>query len=91
MTGLCLIRTGGSRKVGWEETQVKFAELSEEEIQWYLRSGEPADKAGAYAIQGLGSLFIERIEGDYTNVVGMPLRLLYRLAGELGYDFKQFR
>jgi septum formation protein len=75
--------------VGYEETLVKFASMSADEIQWYINTGEPMDKAGAYAIQGHGSLFIERIEGDYFNVVGLPVRLVYRLAAELGVDLKQ--
>jgi septum formation protein len=60
-------------------TRVKFAEMSKDEIEWYATSGEPDDKAGAYAIQGLGSRFIERIEGSYSNVVGLPLETLYRM------------
>jgi septum formation protein len=62
---------------------VRFAELSEEEIESYVRSGEPADKAGAYAIQGRAALFIEGIEGDFWNVVGLPVRLLYKLARKM--------
>ncbi len=55
------------------ETKVKFKELSQEEIKAYVKSGEPMDKAGAYGIQEKGALFIERIDGDYFNVVGLPL------------------
>jgi septum formation protein len=53
--------------------------MSEAEIEWYTTSGEPDDKAGAYAIQGLASRFIERIEGSYSNVVGLPLETVYRM------------
>jgi septum formation protein len=60
-------------------TRVKFAMMSEAEIDWYATSGEPDDKAGAYAIQGLASRFIERIEGSYSNVVGLPLETVYRM------------
>ena len=60
-------------------TRVKFAAMSEAEIDWYATSGEPDDKAGAYAIQGLASRFIERIEGSYSNVVGLPLETVYRM------------
>ncbi len=67
-------------------TRVKFAELSDAEIEWYVSSGEPMDKAGAYAIQGGASLFIERIEGSYSNVVGLPVRLTYQLARRMGVD-----
>jgi septum formation protein len=58
---------------------VKFAVMSRDEIEWYVSTGEPKDKAGAYAIQGLGARFIEGIRGDYFNVVGLPVRLLYEL------------
>lgn len=60
-------------------TRVKFATLSEAEIEWYANSGEPEDKAGAYAIQGLAARFIERIEGSYSNVVGLPIETVYRM------------
>ncbi len=60
-----------------ESTLVHFAPMSEAEIAWYVQSGEPRDKAGAYAVQGLASLFIKGLQGDYFNVVGLPV---YRLA-----------
>jgi len=60
-------------------TRVWVSPLSADEIAWYVASGEPIDKAGAYAIQGLGSRFIERIDGSYSNVVGLPVALVYRL------------
>jgi septum formation protein len=56
---------------------VRFTPMSEEEIDWYARTGEGADKAGAYALQGVGALFIAGIEGSYTNVIGLPLETLY--------------
>jgi septum formation protein len=59
-------------------TRVHFVQLTAEEIEDYVRSGEPMDKAGAYAIQGLASKFIDRIEGCYFNVVGLPMALVYR-------------
>jgi septum formation protein len=62
---------------------VQFAQLSEEDFAWYVASGEPRDKAGAYGIQGLASRFIERIDGSYTNVVGLPVALVARLVREL--------
>lgn len=60
-------------------TRVKFAKLSEEEMDWYVASGEPMDKAGAYGIQGYASRFVERIEGSYSNVVGLPVQMVYRM------------
>ena len=63
-------------------TKVHFAPLTEEETLWYLDSGEPFDKAGAYGIQGLGGLFVTHIEGDYKAVVGLPLQALYQMLKE---------
>ncbi len=67
-------------------TEVVFRSLSLEEIRAYLKTGEGADKAGAYGIQGKGSLFVDRIDGDYFNVVGLPLRTLYGMLSEFGVD-----
>jgi septum formation protein len=61
-------------------TTVEFAPLTDVEIDWYLASGEPADKAGAYAIQGLAARFVTRIDGSYSNVVGLPIAVVYRLC-----------
>jgi septum formation protein len=83
LTGICLRRHGEFR-VDVEVTRVRFAALSEREIADYVASGEPMDKAGAYAIQGLASKFIERIEGCYFNVVGLPVALVYRRLKEMG-------
>ena len=77
MTGICLRHPGGTI-VDAESTTVYFAELRREEIEAYVASGEPADKAGAYGIQGLASKFVPRIEGCYFNVMGLPLALVYR-------------
>ena len=80
MTGVAVVdRARPFKRVAYEETEVKFALLSDAEIQWYVATGETMDKAGAYAIQGLGARFIEGIRGDYFNVVGLPVRLLYEL------------
>ncbi|HEX8163257.1 MAG TPA: Maf family protein [Pyrinomonadaceae bacterium] len=82
LTGVALVRAEDSREVSaHERTRVRFAEMSDEEIDWYVATGEPSDKAGAYAVQGRAALFVERIEGDYWNVVGLPVRLVYQLAG----------
>jgi septum formation protein len=77
ITGICLRHPEGS-VVDCESTHVYFASLSDLEIEEYADSGEPMDKAGAYAIQGLASKFVERIEGCYFNVMGLPLALFYR-------------
>jgi septum formation protein len=71
---------------GVETTRVTMAPLAPAEIERYVATGEPLDKAGAYAIQGLGALLVERIEGNYSNVVGLPLPLTAHLFAELGVD-----
>lgn len=71
---------------GVEKTRVRFAPLNESEISWYIASGEPLDKAGAYAIQELGVLFVENIVGNHSNVVGLPLPRVYRMLGEMGWE-----
>jgi septum formation protein len=60
-------------------TVVQFTQLSEEDVAWYVGTGEPADKAGAYGVQGLASRFVERIDGSYSNVVGLPVSVVARL------------
>lgn len=77
LTGICL-RSGRGTRVDSASTLVRFATLSEAEIADYIATGEPMDKAGAYAIQGLASKFVERIEGCYFNVVGLPVSLIYK-------------
>lgn len=83
VTGVALVRDGGRRLVAHERTRVRFGPLTDAEIEWYVASGEPMDKAGAYAVQGRAALFIEEIEGDYWNVVGLPIRLVYKLAADI--------
>ena len=89
ITGVCLIgpdRKGRSslRDTRSETTLVTMSELSDEDIQSYVAAGEPLDKAGAYAIQGIASRWISRIEGDYFNVMGLPVSLVYRMLRENG-------
>lgn len=76
LTGICL-RLGGQVVRDWAATHVWFSAMSRREIREYAASGEPLDKAGAYAIQGLASRYVERIEGCYFNVVGLPVALVY--------------
>lgn len=85
VTGVACAR-GGRVASGRETTRVVFAPMTQAEIEAYAASGEPDDKAGAYALQGIGGLFVERVEGSPSNVVGLPVRLLYRLASELGVN-----
>jgi septum formation protein len=83
ITGVCLLGVK-FEDVRSESTAVYFSKLSEEDIRGYARSGEPMDKAGAYAIQGAASRWVEKIEGDYSNVVGLPVELVLRMLRENG-------
>jgi septum formation protein len=83
LTGVCL-RQGDHFLSEVCETTVHFSALSEREVEEYIASGEPMDKAGAYGIQGLASKFIYRIEGDYLNVVGLPVAVVYSLLKQAG-------
>ena len=65
-------------------TMVHFRQMSEQETLWYISTKEPMDKAGAYAVQGIGSIFIDWIEGSYTNVIGLPMSDLYNDLKEFG-------
>jgi septum formation protein len=86
-TGLAVIDAeSGLEEVSCEETQVHLMELSDEEISRYVESGEPMGKAGAYAIQGLGAVFVDRVVGCFHNVVGLPLSLLWKMIRGMGYD-----
>ena len=83
LTGVAVARDGEER-IGMQRTRVKFAAMTDAEIDFLVEKGEPLDKAGAYAVQAQAALFIEGIEGDYWNVVGLPISLVYRLVRELG-------
>lgn len=80
-SGLCIVCGGEERRI-FEETTVHFRPLTEAEITAYICTGEPMDKAGAYGCQGLAALFVERIEGDFFNVMGLPLCALGKLLRE---------
>lgn len=86
-TGLSVIRPDGEELQDHAVTQVRMRSLSAVDIAWYVATGEPLDKAGAYGIQGLGARFIEYIEGCYYNVVGLPLARLSTLLERAGYLF----
>jgi septum formation protein len=85
VTGVSLVYASQTRRalVDHEITRVLFCRMSDDEIDWYVATGEPRDKAGAYAIQGKGGLFIEEIQGDYFNIVGLPVRLVYEMSRRL--------
>ena len=82
LTGVAIVQTGETRSA-IQRTRVKFAPMSDAEINFLAERGEPLDKAGAYAVQAQAALFIEGIEGDYWNVVGLPVGLVYRLVTNL--------
>jgi septum formation protein len=85
ITGVCLV-VNGQPSVASETTVVTVSELTDKDIADYVSSGEPMDKAGAYAIQGIASRWIPRIEGDYSNVVGLPVALVWRMLRESSYQ-----
>ena len=85
LTGIC-VRMGPRSLVHVEPSRVRMAALNDAEIEWYVGTGEPLDKAGGYAVQGLASRFIEGIDGSYSNVVGLPMASVYNLLKLLGCD-----
>jgi septum formation protein len=86
ITGVCLV-FGGEARVASETTTVTMSEITDQEIAGYIASGEPMDKAGAYAIQGIASRWIPRIEGDYSNVVGLPVALVFGMLRQVSSQF----
>jgi septum formation protein len=87
ITGVCVVEAAGTGenrelRTASETTLVTMNDLSDDEIREYVATGEPMDKAGAYAIQGMASRWIPRIEGDYSNVVGLPVALVYRMLSD---------
>ena len=85
LTGVALVRGADQARhtVAHERTEVRFAQMTETEINWYVATDEPLDKAGAYAIQGRAALFVEEVRGDYWNVVGLPIQLVYKLVRDI--------
>ncbi len=78
------VKKGGHIKTGCEKTAVRFGRMTDDDINGYIRTGEPMDKAGAYGIQGKGAVFIEGIDGDFFNVMGLPLHRLSQMLTEFG-------
>lgn len=79
LTAVSIFHPGEIVDTRTDVTTVEFADLSDADIEWYVASGEPMDKAGAYAVQGLASRFVTRVEGSYSNVVGLPIALVYQM------------
>jgi septum formation protein len=91
ISGLVLIDCKTKKEIkDYEISEVKLKKMSDEEIKTYIKTGEPMDKAGAFAIQGLGSIFIEGIKGSYTNIVGFPVNLLYKNLKKLGVNIFEY-
>jgi septum formation protein len=87
LTGLCVFdEKKDEAEVQCETSKVFFRKLSDEEINFYISTGEPLDKAGSYGIQGRGALFVNRVEGCYYNIVGLPLTRLYLMLKKCGVD-----
>lgn len=86
-TGIYIINTETKEKAfDYEKSDVTFSVLTDEEIKWYIKTGEPLDKAGAYGIQGYGGLFVDRIEGCYFNIVGLPVSKLNKMLKLMGVN-----
>jgi septum formation protein len=82
ITGVCLTLPSGKHDIRHEVTRVEMVPISDAEIAAYIATGEPMDKAGAYGIQGIASRWVRRLEGDYFNVMGLPVALVYRMLRE---------
>ena len=83
-TGVCLIGEDGREDVRCDEARVQFVKLTDQDIDWYIASGEPRDKAGAYAVQGRAGMFVSCIEGSYSNVIGLPMHLVREMLISTG-------
>ena len=90
ITGLAIC-AGGKIFTDYDVTEVYFGEMTTEEIKKYVATGEPLDKSGSYALQGGATKFIEKIHGDWSNVVGLPVYRLKKLAQEAGINFEETR
>ena len=94
LTGVALCDAAGGagcrHEAAVEASRVRMARMSQADVEWYVATGEPLDKAGSYAVQGVGALFVEAVYGNYSNVVGLPLPATWRLFRALGYDVRWF-
>jgi len=89
-TGVALWDPGRKRVLDdFDKTEVTMCPLTEEEIAWYVSTGEPMDKAGSYALQGIGGMFVERVNGDFSSVIGLPLPKVYRLLRLAGVRLEE--
>ena len=85
-TGVCVIGEDGREEARADASRVAFVPLSDEAIDWYIATGEPMDKAGAYAVQGRAGMFVSRIEGSYSNVIGLPMALVRDMLKAAGAE-----
>lgn len=85
-TAVCLV-AGGVERHAVDETRVTFRACSDDMLRRYIDTGEPMDKAGAYGIQGWGAVLVEKIDGDFFGVMGLPIRLVLQLMAEAGYEY----
>jgi septum formation protein len=91
ISGVCLIDCSSGKKINdYDISEVKMRKMTDDEINQYIATGEPLDKAGAFAVQGLGSIFIEKISGSYTNIVGFPVNCLYKNLRKLGVNIFEY-
>lgn len=85
VTGVCVLAPDGAMKTGFSETRVTFRAISDAEIDGYIRTGDPMDKAGGYGIQGKAKAFVAKVEGPMDNVIGLPIDLVRKLLRDAGY------
>jgi len=91
ITGLALIdKEKGISLNAYDSTEVTFYPMSDDEVDWYIETGEPMDKAGAYGLQEKGMLFVQKVEGSATNVIGLPVQLLYQLFKKASIDILEY-
>ncbi len=85
-TGVCVITPDGKADTRCDASRVQFVPLTDADIDWYIATGEPMDKAGAYAVQGRAGMYVSRIEGSYSNVIGLPMHLVRDMLQRAGFS-----